>query len=230
MTARVRLQLLETAAVLDGSEPPSQWMTVHELQCLQAMTAPARRESFIAGHWQARQLAAQWLQLAPARIGLDIHPDGRPRLLVDAQPSSLHLSLSHGGGHLALALSELPVGVDVEIPRKPRDLLALAGFSFSSEEVAQLRACDAQARGALFHHYWALKEARGKRSGEGLLPAQARRFSARPAIAASAEGCSWRVGEGALALCVAAGTRIDVDAQLPEPPRFWQFVTEAASG
>ena len=63
MTAWVRVQLLHTTDVLaDVPAEPSAWMTVHELQRLDAMSAPARRDSFVAGHWQARRLAAQALR------------------------------------------------------------------------------------------------------------------------------------------------------------------------
>lgn len=225
MTGSVRVQLLPTAAVLAavGGEP-TQWMSAHEQQRLQAMAAPARRASFIAGHWQARQLAAQCLQIDVARIGLDAHPDGRPQLWVDALPAQIHLSLSHSGDHLALAVAEAAVGIDLELPRKPRNWLALARFAFSDAECAQLQSLDAHAQAALFQHYWALKEAQGKRSGAGLQPAQTRLFTAQPTQAASADACSWCVGEGALALCVAAGTPIIFDAKPTAAAQYWRFV------
>jgi 4'-phosphopantetheinyl transferase len=230
MTASVWVQLLPTAAVLAAVRgEPAQWMTAHEQQRLQAMAAPARRDSFIAGHWQARQLAAQCLQIDAARIGLDAHPDGRPRLLVDALPAYLQLSLSHSGDHIALAVAGVAVGIDLELPRKPRDWLALARFAFSNAECTQLQSLDTPAQAALFQHYWALKEAHGKRSGAGLQPAQTRLFTAQPTQAESADACSWRVGEGALALCVAAGTAIIFDTKPTAAAQHWRFVATAGA-
>ncbi len=228
MTAWVRVQLLHTTDVLaDVPAEPSAWMTVHELQRLDAMSAPARRDSFVAGHWQARRLAAQALQVETIRIGMDAHPDGRPRLLLDAQPAPLQLSLSHGADCLALAVSEQPVGVDVELPRKRRDWLAVAGHVFSPDEIAQLHACEGEMRSALFHHYWALKEAHGKRSGQGLQLGQTRRFAACESAAPLAEAVSWGMGDGALALALQPGTRVLLEAapmrMALHAPKYWCY-------
>ena len=151
------------------------WLGDDEVERLRAMTAPGRRRSFLAGHWQARRVAGEWLQVDAARIGLERHPDGRPLVLVDGEASPLSLSLSHSGDWLALALADVPVGIDIELPRRTRDYAALARFAFSPDEVARLQGLDDAVRGAEFHRLWTLKEARGKRSGEGLLPGQARR-------------------------------------------------------
>ena len=112
------------------------WLSDDEGTRLQAMTSDVRRRSFLAGHWQARVLAAGWLQVHARRIALHRHDDGRPCLSVDGDPSALSLSLSHSGDWLAIALATVPVGIDVELPRRPRDLQALARFTFSPEDPA----------------------------------------------------------------------------------------------
>ena len=96
------------------------WLSDDEATRLQAMTSDVRRRSFLAGHWQARVLAAGWLQVHARRIALHRHDDGRPCLSVDGDPSALSLSLSHSGDWLAIALATVPVGIDVELPRRPR--------------------------------------------------------------------------------------------------------------
>ena len=58
---RVRLARLE--AVADQAEADAgRWLTAEEASRLQAMSAPVRRRSFLAGHWLAREVAADWLQ------------------------------------------------------------------------------------------------------------------------------------------------------------------------
>ncbi len=202
------------------------WLSEHETQRLQAMRAQVRRDSFIAGHWQARQLAAQWLRVDVSRIGLGQHPDGRPQVHLDGDPAALHLSLSHSGDWLALALASVPVGVDIELPRKPRDWLALAQFVCSPSENARLVALPATERSALFHTLWTLKEARGKRNGEGLRPAQTRALTAQPCDVNVADAMSWTFAEGALALAVDAGTQLTLETPAIGQPSGWRCVAE----
>lgn len=204
------------------------WLGYDEAQRLRAMTAPERRRSFLAGHWQARRVAGEWLQVDAARIGLERHPDGRPLLQVDGAPSALSLSLSHSGDWLALALADAPVGIDIELPRRARDYAALARFAFSPDEVARLHELDDAARGTEFHRLWTLKEARGKRTGEGLLPGQSRRVTAVQSDSHTAEATSWDFGAGALALAIAPGARIEiVGGEGLRSPMWWRYREEA---
>ena len=202
--ARMLLARLDNIADEDGSD----WLSDDEAGRLQAMTSPVRRRSFLAGHWQARELAAEWLQLETRRIALHRHEDGRPRLLVDGAPSPLSLSLSHSGDWLAIALATVPVGIDVELPRRQRDLHALARFTFSPEEVASLDGLDAAAYGGAFHRLWTLKEARGKRLGTGLLPGRSRLVTASPSDPHDADAMSWPLADGALAIAIDPGSEL----------------------
>ena len=106
--------------------------------------------SFLAGHWLARRVTADWLQLDAARIALDRHPDGRPLLLVDDAPASLSISLSHSGDWLAIALATVPVGIDIELPRRLRDLPGGRGPKglFCTIETRADRIAEALAAGA----------------------------------------------------------------------------------
>ena len=182
------------------------WLTDDEAARLQAMTSTTRRRSFLAGHWRARELSADWLQVDPRRIALHRHDDGRPRMVVDGAPSPLSLSLSHSGDWLAIALATVPVGIDVELPRRQRDLDALARFTFSPDEVERMNGVPESERAQAFHVLWTLKEARGKRLGEGLLPGRARLVTASPSGAHEADAMSWPLADGALALAIDPGS------------------------
>ena len=222
--ARVRLAPLDAVAD-EAAADAGNWLTTDEASRLQAMSAPARRRSFLAGHWFARRLAADWLQADVARIALDRHDDGRPRLLVDGAPSPLSLSLSHSGDWLACVIANVPVGIDVELPRRLRNLQALARFTFAPEEVERLLLLPDEQRRPTFHLLWTLKEARGKRSGEGLLPEQSRRINTLQSEAAEADAISWPFHDGALALAVDAGTEIGVEGGgVLGSPAFWRYV------
>lgn len=204
---RIWLLPLDVAdALLDSGS--HDWLSDDEATRLQAMTSPVRRRSFLAGHWQARELAAGWLQVETRRIALHRHDDGRPLLLVDGAPSPLSLSLSHSGDWLAIALATVPVGIDVELPRRQRDLDSLARFTFSPEEVERLREVPDAERAQAFHVTWTLKEARGKRLGEGLLPGRSRLVTASPSDASDADAMSWPLAEGALAIAIDPGSEL----------------------
>lgn len=228
MSAAARLHLLPVApAAAEAAAQGLDWLTDAECQRLQAISAPARRDSFLAGHWQARWLAAQWLQLDVRRIALDAHADGGPLLRVDGDAAPLRVSLSHSGDWLALALADGPVGVDVELPQRERDWEALARFVFSPEERQRLRAAAETERAGLFHALWTLKEARGKRSGEGLQPRAARTVTAHPADAAGAEALGWAFGGGALALALTPGTRLERFGEALGAPAYWRYAASA---
>ena len=197
---RARLQLARLDAF--GDDFGGDWLTEDEAARLQAMASPGRRRSFLAGHWLARELAAEWLQVGAARIGLGRHADGRPLLQVDGAPS----------------------GVDIELPRRARDYPAMARFAFSPEEAARLDALDDAGRRGAFHVLWTLKEARGKRSGEGLLPGRARRVTSLPSDADAAEAASWGLEEGALALAIDPGATIDIiGGETLHTPAWWRY-------
>jgi 4'-phosphopantetheinyl transferase len=145
-------------------------------------------------------------------------------LLIDDTPALLSLSISHSGDWLAIALATVPVGIDVELPHRSRDLRALARFTFSPEEVQRLDTLGEAAYDAGFHQLWTLKEARGKRSGSGLLPGESRCVTSLPSDPGIAEATSWVLGDGALSVAVEAGTRIEVvGGEGLHAPAYWRY-------
>jgi phosphopantetheinyl transferase len=211
------------AAALEAGEA---WLTNREFARLQTIQAELRRRQYLSGHWLARVLAAQSHGGDPAEWRFETNDDPRPRL-VHEDGQSLWASLAHSGETLAVAIARHPVGLDLELPRKPRDFLALAGFLFSPEEAAAVAAeADDAQRSACFHAYWTLKEAQGKRSGEGLQPSRTRNLAARPCPGVHAEAWRWPLAEqGSLALAAWPGARLDVGGwESAEPPSPWAFV------
>ncbi|MFN3310283.1 MAG: 4'-phosphopantetheinyl transferase family protein [Thermomonas sp.] len=220
-----RIGLLAVAdAAADADAQGLGWLTDAERRRLQAITVSARRASFLAGHWQARKRAGQWLGLAPDRIEWAADAQGRPRLYLAGEALPLHVSLSHSGDWLALALAEVPVGIDLELPRRDRDWEALARFVCSPEELRALGDGDAAARVRLFHAFWTLKEARGKRSGEGLRPKAARNLTAAACASEHAEAMSWEFGGGSLAVALAPGMGLSVEGKALGEPAHWRYI------
>jgi 4'-phosphopantetheinyl transferase len=194
--------LLEVTTLGASTLPDAEdgWLTPAEEARLLGIQAPLRRRQYLAGHWLARTLAAQAFGGAPAQWRWDDQAGPRPQLLRDGFRA--WATLSHSGEHLAAAVAPQPIGLDLELPRRPRDVMALARYLFAPDEIARLaEVAEGGERDRLFYVFWALKEARGKRGGEGLQATQARRVSARGCDAAHAEASVWPLGEtGALAL------------------------------
>ncbi|HRO63790.1 4'-phosphopantetheinyl transferase superfamily protein [Thermomonas sp.] len=199
------------------------WLTEGERARLAKMRAGARRAEFVAGHWLARRLAAHWLRVPPRRVTLDAFADGRPALHLDAAPVPLSLSIAHSSDWLALALGEVAVGVDVELPKRGRDLAALTRMAFSAAQARELRALEEPEREAGFYARWALKEAWVKRSGEGLRPRQARTIQPEPCDEGGAEARSWAFHGGALALALGVPVRLEIHGARLHDGRYWRY-------
>jgi phosphopantetheinyl transferase len=213
--------LREVEARLPG--PGTAWLTAGEDLRLQAIAAALRRRQYLAGHWLLRTMASAALGGEPGEWRFEIDEDPRPRLR-HADGRLLWASLSHSGEQLAAAIATAPVGLDLERPRKPRDYLAIASYLFSPEEAALVAASeDGAPREQCFHRFWALKEARGKRGGEGLQPSQARRVSARVADPQDAEAWHWELEDGGcVAVAAWPGARLAIRPDAA-PSQGWRY-------
>lgn len=205
---RVRLLALAQA----GGPADARWLTPEEAARAQAMRSPARRQQYLAGHWQARLLAAELAGDAPRDWRW--HQEGGAPQLQGRDGARLQVSISHSGDRLAIAVAAHAIGVDLELPRRPRDWVAIAGFALAPEEARAVAAAEDAAD--IFHRYWTLKEAEGKRAGIGLLPARSRRLLALPSGQGEAEAWQWRLAGGAyLALAGQSGQAPPVDGLAP---------------
>jgi 4'-phosphopantetheinyl transferase len=122
-------------------------------------TAELRRR-FAARRWALRRLLAAARAIPPAQVALAVEPGGRPRWADGGGP---WFSASHRGDVALVAISDEPVGVDVEAARTPMDPLPVDGFA--ADERAWLAAHPGQGP---FLRLWTAKEAYLKARGVGL--------------------------------------------------------------
>ena len=231
MTRTVALRVADLHAVaveVDAQALP--WMGAEESDRLAAMGSRKRRRQFIAGHWLARVMASERTNTLPGDWLLTASSLGAPGLVrrnADAR-HGLHLSLSHSGEAVVAAIADFPIGVDLESPARERDWLAIADQVFAPGECARLRAVAASGRQDLFHAYWTLKEASGKRDGTGLQPPQARMQCAIACDEHEASAVSWQFDGRYLALVGERGMRIDARG-IPDAARHcaWRFEPSA---
>ena len=90
-------------------------------------------------------------------------PQGKPILRDIPQ---VHFSLSHGGDWVLCAVSDCPVGVDVELPRCTMEV---ARRFFCPEEVSVLETLEEEAQKDALCRMWTAKEAFLKALGGGLV-------------------------------------------------------------
>ncbi len=84
-----------------------------------------------------------------------------------ADAANGHLSLSHSGDYTLLALSDSPVGIDLQRLRMKTDPLSVAKRFLSPAETARIKAVSPKERKRIFLEIWAKKEAAVKAVGLG---------------------------------------------------------------
>jgi 4'-phosphopantetheinyl transferase len=113
-----------------------------------------------------RSLLGRYLQRDPRTLQIAVEAHGKPVLV---PPSPLCFNLSHSGELALLAFTTAgAVGVDVEVPRRPVDTLALAARTFGAAEASRLERLHPAAREREFLRAWVRHEAALKCLGTGI--------------------------------------------------------------
>jgi 4'-phosphopantetheinyl transferase len=155
-----------------------------ELSRWQRLRHPPDRGGYATAHALARLVIAGMTGTAAREVRFTAvcrhcnGPHGRPT--VEYPGGRLHLSISHCGPCVAVAVAPLHVGVDVEA-------IALRGGdppvrALSESEQRTLAALPDSERTAAFIRYWTRKEAVLKATGDGLLTAPARLTVSAPGV------------------------------------------------
>jgi 4'-phosphopantetheinyl transferase len=161
-----------------------------------------------------RVLLGRYVGKDPATLQFVASARGKPALVDHApvgssagpEPESsavtrMQFNLSHSGGLALYAFADgVPVGVDVELARRPIDEVAIASRTFGAAEAERLRKLDTETRRREFLRAWVRHEARLKCLGVGIAGAAAARGKSVPWIAELQMGPR---GAGAVAVEVA---------------------------
>ena len=143
-----------------------------DLQSAMLELSEQRREQALRFRFESgqRQCVAAYLLLKRAlreEYGLKENPlfgygeHGKPYLLNHPE---IHFSLSHCREAVACAVSDRPVGIDVESVREYKE--SLARYTMNEDELSAILA--AEHPDVAFIRLWTMKEARLKCTGEGL--------------------------------------------------------------
>lgn len=124
---------------------------------------PHLRSRWIAARAGMRCILGHRTGMAPARLNFSLGEHGKPHL--EGLDTPCAFNLSHSEGFAALAVSDLPVGVDIQLIGPHRD--SVARDYFSAAEIETLDRMAPEQRGAAFHRCWTAKEAVLKALGTG---------------------------------------------------------------
>ena len=175
------------AALDDCDGDPVRTLSAAERARAARIVGERERHRWAHGRAIVRALLARYLQTGPAAVDLVHGPNGKPQLgrpLVthgaprpawdpeDSEPP-LQFNLSHSGGTALYAISaDGPVGVDVELSGRVRDVVAIAARALGDGAARRLAGLPAHERGQVFLRAWARHEARLKCLGAGLAGAE----------------------------------------------------------
>lgn len=134
---------------------------------------PDDKKRTVAGEMLARKAIAQWCGVEAESIKFDTAEHGKPF----AVGLDVEINISHSGNMVVCAVSDQPVGIDIELIRPvdlrtakhfctPEDLEYLFGHTPSEEEFIKTE------EEAILHRFfqiWTVKEAYCKWSGIGIV-------------------------------------------------------------
>jgi len=144
----------------------TQLLSPAEQQRAQQTSIPAVRNTYITAHAVMRLILGRHMHLPPQSIEFVDNRDGKPTLAHDIP---LNFNLSHTHAYTLLGLSSLcQIGIDIEIIKPTRDVLAIAKRFFADSEYHWLANLATQQRYERFFQLWCHKEAYLKALGLGL--------------------------------------------------------------
>jgi len=147
---------------LAGTNPRT-LLTFEERRLAESFRLERDRTRFERSHAALRILLGQRLKLQPDKVKLEFNSHGKP--YVSDGP---FFNISHSDNCSAIAIAQLPVGIDIERFRPDYPGIEVARTNFHPSEVAWLEQRPSEHRNNAFFRMWVSKEALLKCIGEGL--------------------------------------------------------------
>ena len=157
------------------SAPSDQWIDLYQIDLDQQNAGlnvlsddeRQRAEKHPSNHYAVmrtvmRSILGQLLNLAPSEVPIWIEDGGKPYLA----ERNFEFNLSHTGRYGLIAISQLPLGVDIERFRPQANRLAIAKRVMPEDAIARIEAAEDSDR--VFYEEWTQLEARHKCIGIGI--------------------------------------------------------------
>lgn len=136
------------------------WLGASETARYAQIVSMAKQEEYLASRFLLRR--ALTVRFGGKPIVWNVEEQVKAAPIVTNSPSECHVSISHSGDRVAVALDVYPLGVDVERQRVIPSLENIARRVFTSSQCHQLSEVCGQAQQDLFFRLWTAKEARYK--------------------------------------------------------------------
>lgn len=115
----------------------------------------------IVSKYYTRKILSDFISIAPNKIKFYQSENKKPAV------DGLEFNVSHSGNLLLIAVSNYPIGIDIELINKDFDFEYILKNCFSEKEIAYINNCSDHFLG--FYTLWTRKEALLKATGEGLI-------------------------------------------------------------
>lgn len=143
------------------------WLNDAERERQHRFKNPRAQHTYLLSRALLRGCLSGHCSRPPEQLQFAYGKAGKPYLC--QTQSDIAFNLSHSGQWLALAVSQQgAVGVDIEQPEKPRDVIKIARHYFHRSEYRALANLPAKAQEREFYRLWTLKEAFFKARGTGI--------------------------------------------------------------
>jgi 4'-phosphopantetheinyl transferase len=136
-------------------------LTTAELAQADRCRLPLVRQRKIVARARLRQILSRYLHRDPRSIEISCGTHGKP------QVKGLEFNVSHSENLAVYAISQQPVGIDIEY-RRSLEMTSLVERFFAPVELANWRQLPAEHRELAFFRAWTMKEAYLKAIGTGL--------------------------------------------------------------
>ena len=148
---------------LDPPETPELELilTAAELAQADRCRLPLVRRRKIVARARLRQILSRYLGIAPRSIEISLGTHGKP------QVKGLEFNVSHSENLAVYAISQQPVGIDIEY-RRSLEMDSLVQRFFAPAELASWLRLPAEQQELAFFRAWTMKEAYLKAIGTGL--------------------------------------------------------------
>lgn len=167
LASQNHLWLFDTPSLSEYCHDRSMLLTSHEAARWRSLRLPADQEAFLVRRVLLRTLIGAYLGLPPESFTI-MEAEGRKPSLADQTQGPLEFSVSRSGPAIAIAFSQHPVGIDLELVRAFPDIDELLGSCCTVEEARALRHAPTHRFWDRFFQLWSGKEAVAKALGLGL--------------------------------------------------------------
>jgi 4'-phosphopantetheinyl transferase len=144
------------------------WLSEKERTQAIQLVKESDRQRYILSHGFCRLILSRYLNQEPKAIQFGEEKNHKP-IVQTASTSPIHFNLSHASNVAVVAVSDRPVGIDVEWMNPVLVTKEMVDQFMSEEEKSIFFRLPLSQRKKAFYHCWTRKEAYLKALGEGLV-------------------------------------------------------------